>query len=246
MHNPPRYPEDQSVIGTHNNNPSGVGSKFDTNGNFLHFPGNTIICHLPRQNAFHDVLNSIYDVLVGCDLAHTYALLPPSSWHMTLFEGVCDQVRTEGFWPSDLSPNAPLDNCDRLFSNKPATFDLDCELPLQLKVSGWQPLINGIGLNLEPINQIHEDRMRDLRDRLSGLLSIRHPKHETYVFHVGIAYLIKYLTAPEKTALSAMLDKWLPQMPSEINLAAPEFCTFVDMFAFKRQFFLKNQPTKRG
>ncbi|MBB3238036.1 DUF1868 domain-containing protein [Phyllobacterium endophyticum] len=219
--------------------PSGVGTKFNPDGSVRPFPGNTIICHLPADSALRVPLEALYDALAQSEFAAFLALLPPASWHMTIFEGVCDQVRQPGLWPYDLPLDATLAECNDLFDRKLVHFDLGCELPLQMQLSGIRPLLNGITLRLVPARAPIEAEMRELRDRLSRLLNIRHPRHETYEFHLSIAYAIRFLSETQQEELMRLIENVLPSASAEIVLGAPEFCIFNDMFAFHRRFYLR-------
>ncbi len=105
----------------------------------------------------------------------------------------------------------------------------------------FKPLINGIGLQLELRTPQENKKFREMRDRLAELLQLRSPKHETYMLHLSVAYLLRHLNESQKTELTAMLVKHFEEMPKEFELAAPEFCRFKDMFAFERLFYLKDQ-----
>ncbi|MBB4293072.1 hypothetical protein GGE16_005157 [Rhizobium leguminosarum] len=239
------HKERQPSAGAQGAFPTGVHTKFNVDGSVRPFPGNTIICHLAATSRLYAALSSLYGALEQSDLSELYSLLPPSSWHMTVFEGVCDQVRRPGFWPADLGLDAPLAECDGLFADKLSAFDRSCDPPYRLRIAGWQPLVNGIALRLAPTTSGEETRLRHLRDRLSDLLQLRHPGHEDYVFHLSIAYLIRYPNEEQQAALSALLFKLLSGLPAEFELGAPEFCRFDDMFAFRRQFFLQS-PARGG
>src|SRR5262245_53622902 len=91
--------------------PAGLtGGKFNPDGSVRRFPGNTIIFHLSTDSPLQVLLRALYNKLDNAaDLRHLYTLLPPDSWHMTIFEGVCDEVRRPGYWPSDLPMNASLE-----------------------------------------------------------------------------------------------------------------------------------------
>jgi hypothetical protein len=220
--------------------PNGVPVKFDPNGHVQPFPGNTIIAHLSPASEIYASMLVLHEKLHQHRLSHLFALLPPSSWHMTIFEGVCDQVRKPGFWPADLPLDAPLEDCDALFVKKLSTFDLQCNPPYLMSVLGWSPLKTGIGVHVELRTADESKRVRGLRDRLADLLQIRHRDHATYDLHLSIAYLLRHLTAEQKAELTALLMDHLEGMPKEFELGAPEFCKFDDMFAFRRQFYLEN------
>jgi len=204
----------------------------------MRFPGNTIICHLPIDSPLRPGLLNLHKTLEEGENRHLYTLLPPESWHMTVFEGVVDAKREIGFWPDDLPLNIPLDQCTSHFAQKLDRFDLHHIGDLEMKVSGWQPLVDGIGLTLTSKQVSQEAELRTLRDRLSDALQLRNPQHDHYVFHLSIAYLLKKLTPAQSEALAAVLQHALANLPSGFALGVPEFCDFDDMFEFRRKFYL--------
>lgn len=218
-----------------------TGEKFDEKGNVLPFPGNTIICHLPQDSELYKPLLPIHEILQKSRFTKFYTLLPPPSWHMTVFEGVCDTRRKREVWPQELPLDAPLQSCHDLFRDKLSTFDLGIQPPLKLSVTGLVMSKAGIRLDLAAVDDDEEKRLRGLRDRLSDLLQIRAPGHETYVFHLALAYRIVPVSKGDGEALTMLLQKGYETIPHEFELGAPEFCHFDDMFAFHRQFYLKEQ-----
>ena len=218
-----------------------VGKKFETNGCVRPFPGNTILCHLSPDNALRRSLLIIHEKLQNSEFAMSYTLLPPSSWHMTVFDGVCDQIRKPHSWPEDLSPHAPLASCNALFEQKLARFDPCTGPPIRMAVMGLELTEDGIRLHLTPIGAPEEQRLRRLRDRLSELLQLRHPGHNTYVFHLTIAYRIVHLSRDREEALSALLQGFYNDILRVFEFDMPEFCLFDNMFAFRHQFYLGTQ-----
>jgi hypothetical protein len=221
--------------------PAGVPGKFDKDGNVQPFPGNSIVCHLPQSSELYASLLGLYDKLRTSPHSHLYTLLPPPSWHMTVFEGVCDQVRKPSHWPSGLPTDTPLEDCTDHFTKKLSSFDLQCDPPYRMCVWGIDPLEIGVGIHLEFRDAEEEARFRRLRDRISETLNLRHPGHESYGLHFSLAYLLRHLTDDQRADISKLVLDHLKDAPVDFELAAPEFCTFEDMFAFKRLFYLKNQ-----
>ncbi|KAL8298087.1 hypothetical protein RB597_006974 [Gaeumannomyces tritici] len=225
--------------------PAGVPRKFDPDGKVQPFPGNTILCHLSPSSELYDSLLVLYVKLQHSPFAGLMTLLPPPSWHMTVFEGVCDQVRKPGFWPSDLALDSTLAECDALFERKLRPLELpsgaNAPPPYRVQVAGVDPLEVGIGLTLRPQDGEEEARIRGLRDRLSGLLMIRHPGHEGYGMHLSVAYLLRHLTADQERELRALVQSHFNELPVEFELGPPEFCRFKDMFAFERVMYLSDQ-----
>ncbi|KAF7357573.1 DUF1868-domain-containing protein [Mycena sanguinolenta] len=222
--------------------PNGVPSKFDPEGNVQRYRGNTFICHLSPSSEpeLYNSLLALHDKLKNHHLSHLYTLLPPSSWHMTVFDGSCEDQQP-GRWPDDLPGNASLEECTALYEKKLSTFDLQCDPPYRLSIVDIDLLPSYIELHLEPQTVEENARIRDLRDRLSQLLHIRKKDHVTYTLHLTLAYLLRFLTAEQNQELTALFSEHFEGMPKQFKLGAPEFCTFENMLAFKRLFYLKNQ-----
>ncbi|KAJ6509037.1 RNA ligase/cyclic nucleotide phosphodiesterase [Mycena sanguinolenta] len=213
--------------------PSGIPNKFDPDGNVQPYPGNTIISHLPQSSELHRSLRALHEKLNSSHLSHLYALLPLA---------VLDSTRTLSRWPDDLPRNATLAECSSLYENKLSSFDLQCDPPYHLSILRFGIGGAGITLRLEAYTAQENARMRNLRDRLSSLLHIRGKDHDTYGFHLTVAYLLRFLTGEQEKELTHLLkEHFETEMPKQFELGPPEFCIFEDMFAFEPVLYLKNQ-----
>jgi hypothetical protein len=158
---------------------------------------------------------------------------------MTIFEGVCDQIRRPGSWPTDLPLDAPLDEVTAHFTSKLTGFELKYDgPPYRMRVDGMDPLEVGIGIHLEARTAEEGRRIRGLRDRLADALELKHPGHERYGLHFSAAYLLRRLSDEQERQVRELVLGCLEGVDKEFELGAPEFCTFGDMFAFKRLFYL--------
>ena len=157
-------------------------------------------------------------------------------------EGVKMEMGKGVYWPGDLRGDAALEECTELFERKLKGFELgdDGAPPYKLRVAGFSRLEVGIGVAVECVGEEEKKRVRALRDRLVGVLGIRHPVHEVYGFHVSLAYLLRHLSPEQERELRVVLDGFLEEggRGMEFELGRPEFCTFEDMFAFERVFYL--------
>ncbi|KAJ7924449.1 RNA ligase/cyclic nucleotide phosphodiesterase [Mycena leptocephala] len=225
--------------------PPGVPSRFSPDGKVQHYPGNTIISHLSSSSEpeLHKSMVALHDKLKSSRLSHLYTLLPPTSYHMTVFEGVLDKVRVPSRWPGDLPLNASLEECTALFEQKLSSFDLQCDPPYHISITGFGPLQIGIEVHLEPSTAEENARIRGLRGRLGQLLRISSERHDTYSYplHFSMAYLLRILTDEQERELRELLMDHFEGMPKEFTLGAPEFCTFEDMFSFEPLLSLRNQ-----
>lgn len=222
--------------------PTWIGQKFGRDGTVLTFPGNTIICTLSPTSDLYTGLLRLYDDIQKQPFPPLYVLLPPSSWHMTLSEGVCDQIRNRESWPGELSTESSLQECNEFMRQKLAKFDLDCDPPFRMSFIGWEPLEDGIALKVVPATTEEERKLRGLRDRLAEHLKMWHPGHEEYVFHISMAYTLRFLTQEEINATMIFLEAWQARLPKHFELDAPDFCLFEDMFAFQKVVSLGRTP----
>ena len=226
--------------------PPSVGIKFGRDGHVLPFPGNTVICHLPQQGESTACFNALLDIYREAP-AHAFmrkvTMLPPSSYHMTVFGAAADSDRRPGLWPSGLPLDAPIAACHRAVAERLQAFKLNCTLPLRLRVdlSDVDENHRPLRLRLLPVDEAENAKLRGLRDRLSAALSIRQEDHDDYGFHITLGYLIRWLSPEEHVTFRNELRRWRNMVAAQcpvIELGAPEFCTFDDMFAFHRQFYL--------
>lgn len=226
--------------------PPDVGSKFHADGRVHPFAGNTIICHLPQQGdhaAAFDAMLDIYREAPAHDFMRKVAMLPPSSYHMTVFGGANDAPRRRENWPADLPLDLPIATCDRILGERLRGFDPGLTLPIRMRVDPVQtPLVGGaLIFRLQPLDAGENAKLRALRDRLADLLKIRAANHDAYQFHVSLGYKIGWLTEVEARKLERTWHRWAAHIAAqspEIVLGAPEYCAFADMFAFRRRLYI--------
>jgi hypothetical protein len=231
--------------------PPDVGRKFFADGRVRRFAGNTIICHAPQQDGpfqvsgfeTFDALLGIYRDLPGHGFSRKLAVLPPSSYHMTIFGGADDQERKPGLWPADVPLDAPMAVCDAALAERLVGFELDCALPIRMRINDAEPPVHPapILIDLIPLDDAEALKLRRLRDRLSNVLKIRQPDHDHYAYHISIAYQIDWFTAEEQADYVAARRRWREQLKRQIpvlNFGPPEYCTLNDMFAFRRRLTL--------
>jgi hypothetical protein len=222
--------------------PRGVPSKFTPDGAVQPFPGNTIVCHLSPSAPLFAAMQRLYAALAASPLAPLYTLLPPASWHMTVFEGVCDQVRDPAHWPAPevAAPDASLAEVTAAFAARLQGFEPGeaGRPPYRMRVVGYDPLKVGIGLTVVGETDEELARLRGLRDRLAERLGMRFPQHAVYGLHLSMAYLLRHLNEEQERGLKALLDSFLGDVGVPFELGTPEFCTFEDMFRFDRVMYL--------
>lgn len=221
--------------------PLDIGRKFHADGAVRHFPGNTIVCHVTSQTALIAGLDRLYDRLRQESAAHSFTLLPPSSWHMTLYVGICDQDRRAERWPKGLSLDVPLRVANLCVEERLRQTKFQGPARFRMKVKHFWPLKDGIVLGVEPADEAENKAIRALRDEIAKSVGMRLDGHDSYEFHITMAYFVGQPTDGEFTALSALLAEELETLletVSPFEVGPPEFCLFNDMFCFQRQFYI--------
>lgn len=206
-------------------------NKFDHNGKPLPFPGCSIISKIPiKSDLFYEIklLQLIYNDL-NPDKAYTY--LPKTSFHMTLFD--CCNVNTFNtqYWPKNIVADNNFKKIAYVLSKRIKNLKFPDKFDLKLK-----KLFGGYSMILEGNTKKDEKIIRDYRNKLSDLLGIRFENHETYSFHITLAYILRKLKDDEiKKVIKInfrLLEGFVKKFPI-IQIEKPELCTFENMYEFK-------------
>ncbi|CAN5689524.1 DUF1868 domain-containing protein [soil metagenome] len=204
--------------------------KFHRNGRAKPFAGNTVIAHLPPGGWLAKGLAQVRAEAAGASFAGKLALLPVASYHMTVFGGADDHHRTPDLWPAGVPLDAPMAICDGIVGERLAS--VICAPPYRLRVDLAKP-IQPFRFELTPVDADQEQRLRDLRDRLSVAIGVRKPGHEAYGFHTQVGYMVERFTTEEQVAFETAFEAWRVKLAGQVlELCAPDYCTFDDMLAF--------------
>ncbi|CZT53172.1 uncharacterized protein RSE6_14633 [Rhynchosporium secalis] len=224
--------------------PIGVPSKFSPEGIVQRYPGNTTVCHIPSTSPLIPGQKNTYERLRSHPtLSSRIHLLPPESWHMTIFDGVRETECEPGMWPEG-KEKQPLSETTAIFAERLKELDLEKEglgPPYRMRVRSFDGCIVGVGLEIEGATVEEEKRMRRLRDRLADTLGFRAPNHEIYQFHISIAYLLRHIDGADRKDFENVIAELLSGLQHEFELGPVEFCTFENMHAYPRLFYLGEQ-----
>lgn len=215
--------------------PPSLGTKFQSDGSPIPFGGNTIICHLDTGSELYARAVKIQEDFVASELGDCFALLPPSSFHMTVFEGICDQIRNRpGHWPLGIDGDASRSDVTSHFMERldgfpsPSGFRMQC-----LKLDAHWP--HGIYYRLQPADEIEGNKLKDYRDALSHRLGLRQADHDEYPFHTTLCYWIGWMTPKQQSDFAKLLARESEKARNtEVSLGRPEFCEFDDLTHFRR------------
>lgn len=207
------------------------GGKFATDGSVLHWPGNTFICHVDADSAAHAGIRAIQEEVKMSPFARFFTFLPPSSFHMTVFEGVSPMTNAASLLPKGAVAGERRDalSAKVLDAIQGLRFDGSRSVRMVDVFGGYRITVTGA----EPGG---EAALRAIRTTLRDATGIDPPDFDDYVFHISLAYLLEWLTEPvarELTAFSADLTDRHAQALAGIPLGPVEFCNFETMHHFE-------------
>ncbi|MCC5975208.1 MAG: DUF1868 domain-containing protein [Rubellimicrobium sp.] len=211
--------------------PVSVGSKFSATGEVLSYRGNTFICHIDPASEAFDALTEAQAALRAGLPAGAYTFMPPPSFHMTVFGGICDACRTDARWPEGTDPDTPVDAVtDRWLAKAQAL-----SLPQSVTIAPLG-IFGGFCVLVDGAAEADRTTLWSVRNTLREATGIRRPDFDTYRFHITLAYNTRWLTAAEARAaqdLSDHVHERLRHRAAIIALGPVEFCAFDDMHRFR-------------
>ena len=212
-----------------------VNNKFHKDGKAREFLGNTVICPVPSHSPTMETLLKLRAAVLEEPWHKKMAMLPPSSYHMTVFELVCDQVRDAAHWTSLLPLDATMEETDERFSQIWET------LPAPPKFSicfDYLDIKDYITMRLKPSDNEANQIIRNYRDQLSKAFGLRSPNHESYFFHISMAYAVRRLTNEDLERAAGFVSDWkekLEESLSTIDLQPARLTFFNDMTHFAKK-----------
>lgn len=223
--------------------PKDVGRKMNSDGSVREFLANTFIGPLAQQGedfAVFDAFLDIYRDFPRHAFHRKIALLPPSSYHITVFGGLNDVDRGTPNWISSIPADMPIERVTEQYlqalhklpklNGAPLLFDVDMERLPPAKKEG------GLTIPLRPADLATERSLRVIRDQLSDLTGIRRKDHDSYEYHVSIGYFFQFLNADEAQDLREATARWMRHIAAvdrKPRIASVQFCRLRDMYAYE-------------
>ncbi|MEO1288604.1 MAG: DUF1868 domain-containing protein [Chloroflexota bacterium] len=214
---------------------STVGKKFNPDGSVKLYPGNTIICFCDARNDVYTHLDAIQERLMSLEFASKFTLLPMSSMHMTVMQLLCDQARVPEQWSSKLALDTSLNETDKFFLKTVPQIDPPENFRMRYKSLSFGQV--GVSIRLEPDDDITHEQIWQYRNQIADATGVRFPDHETYKFHISLAYQIQILTEEEQETIQQLIDEINKKYCDTFgifNSGKPQLTFFDDMFDFVR------------
>lgn len=198
------------------------GGKFATDGSVQVWPGNTFVCHV-QTGASLDALRALQEEVKLSRFARLFAFLPPSSFHMTVFQG--------------RSPRSAADY-DLAQRDRHSETLLDATQGLAFAADRKARMVDlfcAHSVTLRGLDEATETALRQARRDLKARTGIESDDFDSYAFHITLGYLLDWVTEPTARALAEFShDLRIRHAPllAEINLGPVEFCNFDTMHHF--------------
>ncbi len=209
-----------------------IGNKYTNDGKIREFHGNTIICQLTEEMDVYHRIERIQREIAGTRAGGCLKFLPPESFHMTAMEGVCDANRLQERWTSKLPTDCTLSEVDDLFEHEWKKIPPLEGVKMRFRMIRCN---SALQIGLETETEAQERRIRTWRDEVSRAFGIRFPGHDTYRFHVSMAYGFSYPTKEEMETLRGIkshYDASFAERPYSFILPSPRLTFFKSMHCF--------------
>lgn len=210
--------------------PRHLGRRFNTEGEFLPEPGNTVVCHLVEGSQSESAIIKTRQRFLDMPEASQLAFTPVSSLHMTVFQGIIEFRRALPYWPEGMPLDTSIETMTDYYRERLLAFPA---LPaFNMQVIGLRP----VGLVMKGATA-EDDRIVALwRKTFADFFGYRHPDHDTYEFHITLSYIISWFDPECLPRWQAMLDEELEKLRAVvpvIEMQPAAFCEFRDMNHFK-------------
>ncbi len=209
-----------------------IGKKFEADGTARRYPGNTVIADVRPGCGAYAVLQRLRERTLEEGFGGSLILLPQDSYHMTVLRGLNDQVRTSAFWPNALPKNAPMREADDYVASAVASVKMPG--PIRMQFAGVRVDAEDFRVQLEPADKAQKQILQDFRDEAAARIGLYLPGHESYTYHITLAYTRLILEGEQMRhmeALTAWMRTYIAQQPV-FETTAPYMAYYDDMLSF--------------
>lgn len=182
-----------------------VGQKFNADGTARPFPGNTILCMIHSTSPTYERVVWLHRQLAAQPFAQHFVLLPPSSFHMTVMDLLCDDVRDPAYWSHYIEPTLPFAEVDAFLRRMLTT--VAPPPTLRMKYSGLSTG-GGVRIDVAPADRATHRALWQYREAVATATGIRFPTHDSYGFHITLAYRLIEPEPQEKETIAV----WVAQV----------------------------------
>lgn len=216
--------------------PRYFSNKFNDDGSVKEYPGTTIISKIRCDAPEHVILTRVQDDFRALPISSKYGFLPSSSFHMTVAELLNDKSRQPGIWSKHLPLDLPFSEVLPFLRSKWPEIVKPRKISMVMNTLSHGDVLC---LSLRPADGETMDELKDFRNAVAEKLGVKKPGHETYGFHITLAYRLFDLTDGEQNLIATTvnrLNKEYAIAEKRIEFAEPELCFYKDMSRFNSAY----------
>lgn len=209
-----------------------IGRKFHADGTAARYPGNTVIADVRPGNPAYDVMTACLRMLEEVNVDRLFIRLPEDSYHMTVIRGVNDLVREAEYWPAVLDPHATMTAVDAYMRSAVESVENPGKIHMKFDCAVITP--EDFRIRLVPKDAEQDKILRRYRDAVADAVGLRLPGHDTYTYHMTLAYTWYLPRGKVKDSLSALVERMndLLAKQEEVVIDPPHFAWYQDMLSF--------------
>lgn len=212
------------------------GKKFDIDGNARRYRGTTFVFPVPQDSPFHRAQEAAQQLIKESPFRDHYAILPPSSMHMTLYNGVNDNHRGTPVWPGEVPADAPLTDVVAFLQRRLQGATVDVPREVTMRAVGVQGVLDAApGLQLEPVDASLNDALRKVRYQIRDATGVDRGGIDDYTFHSALAYRLVEARPDERAALDTLERDMFALFRGDaatVTMEPPALNAFDDMLAY--------------
>jgi len=209
----------------------GIG-KFDVNGESKNYPGNTFICLLNQSSRSYKAITEIQQHVRTSKFGSYFVFLPPSSLHMTVFDGISAGSTEQSNILMQSSNISERDTSTDLILTKLSGIQIDTPKTVTAK-----ELYCANSLTITEPNDESSSKLNKARQLLQSATGIYSRNYDNYVFHITLGYLLQWLEPSIAHLLINYSDNLYSLYSDElthIDINKCCFCTFENMENYKK------------
>ncbi len=209
-----------------------IGIRFYEDGSARRFDGNTVVADVTPEVPAYQVMRKLESMVLDAGFGDNYILLPADSYHMTVLQGINDQNRGPDRWPSALPLDATMEQADAYFADAVRRAGLPG--PVRMRFQELTAGASCIVARLLPADESQEKILRDFRDRTAKELGHFIPGHETYRFHISLAYTRVVPEGEDAQRLAELKQECNALLAAQppFETTAPYIAYFKDMLSY--------------
>lgn len=210
--------------------------KFDPQGTPKRHRGSTFVSHLVVDSPLYRVGEAIIGDVRKEGLSADFGLLPVSSLHMTVLEGLKDPsyIGQGGRWPDWLAAVEDFPTAVAQMRQRLAAAGITGISGVTMQPFAVYPLADSLTIGLRPAEDTDRDVLDRFRRQAGEALEIEIAPLSEYRFHTSLGYRLTAVEPGTEEKLKQLQEKygsWLGQVV-QADLEPVSFSIFGDMLSF--------------